>query len=285
MQENTAASRTKKRVILTAGAVLVAAITVLGVLQLRPSGAPAPAADDSPPPELTASDITNQFLTALTSGDAAGAGKLTDDPDASTAQLAAVWQTLRPSSATADRIAPVAPAPDATAVDERFTLTWQLGTQRTWTYESALRVVKAAAGWRVQWQPTLVHPRLAAGQSLALRDVAGQPAVVDRDGTQLVTWTTNGTSAADPAVAPLLVGGLGRVAAEQGSAGGWYVALVDAAGADVEVLHGTPTAPHVATLSVPVQKAAQAAVDTQQNPAALVAIQPSTGDILAVAQN
>jgi len=41
----------------------------------------------------------------------------------------------------------------------------------------------------------------------------------------------------------------------------------------------------VSTLRVQMQKAAQAAVDTQQAPAMLVAIQPSSGDILAVAQN
>ncbi len=283
MQDD-ATARTRKRLIIAAGAVLAAVVTVLGVLQLLPAGAPAPAADDSPPPQLTAGDITNQFLTALTSGDAAAAGELTDDPAGATAQLTAVWQSLRPRSASADRIAPVAPAADATAVDERFTLTWLLGPG-SWSYESALRVVRTAPGWRVQWQPALVHPRLAVGQSLALRDVAGQPAVVDRDGTPLLVRTPDGTAAADPAVAPRLVGGMGRVATEQGPAGSWYVALVDAAGAELEVLHGTPAAPVVSTVGVPVQRAAQAAVDSQQQPAMLVAIQPSTGDILAVAQN
>jgi cell division protein FtsI/penicillin-binding protein 2 len=110
----------------------------------------------------------------------------------------------------------------------------------------------------------------------------GLPAVVDRDGTPLVVTTDDGTAPADPAVAPRLTGALGR---EAGGQGGWYVALVDGAGTEVEVLHGTRTTPQAATLGVPVQKAAQAAVDTQANAALLVAIQPSTGDILAVAQN
>ncbi|HEX6355193.1 penicillin-binding transpeptidase domain-containing protein, partial [Actinophytocola sp.] len=130
-----------------------------------------------------------------------------------------------------------------------------------------------------------VHPNLAAGQSLALREGTGQPAVVDRDGAPLVTWTDDGTTAADPAVAPQLVGAMGRFAGEQGPVAGWYVALVDAAGAELGILYGTGPTPIPSTLSVSVQKAAQTAVDSQDLPTMLVAIQPSTGDILAVAQN
>ncbi|MFL6125996.1 penicillin-binding transpeptidase domain-containing protein [Actinophytocola sp.] len=277
-------SRTKKRLIIATGAVLVAAITVVGVLQLRSSGDtadPAGASTPAPPPELTAADVTNQFLDALTHNQAQDAGRLTDDVQAAATQLSEVWRTLQPSSATAGAT-PVNPPAAATDVDEQFTLTWQLGPGRTWTYPSGLHLTRTAAGWRVRWQPAIVHPRLAAGQSLAVRGGTGQPAVVDRDGTPLVVTTDDGTAPADPAVAPRLTGALGR---EAGGQGGWYVALIDGAGTEIEVLYGTKTAPQAATLSVPVQKAAQAAVDTQRNPAMLVAIQPSTGDILAVAQN
>jgi transpeptidase family protein/MecA-like transpeptidase family protein len=275
-------SPTTKILIIGTGALLVAAVTFVGLLQLRPDGdSTAPPTTSAPPPELTATEVTNQFLDALTHGQAAAAGRLTDDEQAATTQLADVWRTLQPSAATA-RAALVAPPPEATAADERFTLTWRLGPDRTWEYQSGLHLVKAGTGWRVRWQPAIVHPRLAAGQSLAMRGGVGQPAVVDRDGTPLLNWTETGTTPADPAVAPGLTPAMGRVV---GGHGGWYVALIDTAGADVEVLYGARTAAQGATLSVPVQKAAQAAVDTQQNPAMLVAIQPSSGDILAVAAN
>ena len=280
-------SRTRKRLIIAAAVVLVAAITFVGVLQLRSTGdatGQAPTTPE-PPPELTAADVANQFLEALTHNQAEEAGRLTDDPAAATAQLTEVWRTLQPSSAAATRTGAPNPPPAATAADEQFTLTWQLGPDRVWEYQNGLHLVKAEAGWRVQWQPAVVHPRLGAGQSLAVRGGVGQPAVVDRDGAPLVVWTADGTAPADPAVAPRLTGALGRTVGGQGGPIGWYVALVDAAGAEVDVVFGNKTAPQVATLSVPVQKAAQAAVDTQQNPAMLVAIQPSTGDILAVAQN
>lgn len=69
---------------------------------------------------------------------------------------------------------------------------------------------------------------------------------------------------------------------------GWRVVSVNQNGADVEVL--TEVAPKPApsitmTLDRAVQDAAQHAVDGQGNKAMLVAIRPSTGEILAVAQN
>lgn len=69
---------------------------------------------------------------------------------------------------------------------------------------------------------------------------------------------------------------------------GWRVVSVNQNGADVDVL--TEVAPKPApsvtlTLDRPVQNAAQHAVDAQGNKAMLVVIKPSSGEILAVAQN
>jgi hypothetical protein len=284
-----AASRKKKRLIVAAGAVLAAAVTALGVLQLVPAGGDDGGAGTEPGDttrtEATAVQVANRFLDAFAAGDAAGAGALTDAAAAATAQLTAVWQALAPTSVVADRTAIVAPAPGATTVAEPFTLTWEFGPGRGWTYESTLALAEGRDGWRVRWQPSLVHPRLTAGHTLALRTRTGQPAVLDRDGAPLVTWSDAGSTPADPAVAPLLVPGMRRVADGRGSTGGWHVALADAAGTEVEVLHGTRSVPLTSTLSRPVQRAAQAAVDAQPLPTMLVAVQPSTGDLLAVAQN
>lgn len=69
---------------------------------------------------------------------------------------------------------------------------------------------------------------------------------------------------------------------------GWSVVAVNANGADVGVL--TETAPEpVPSISIsldrPIQVAAQNAVNVSRDQAMMVVIQPSTGDILAVAQN
>ncbi|MDT5075426.1 MAG: hypothetical protein QOJ80_63 [Mycobacterium sp.] len=72
------------------------------------------------------------------------------------------------------------------------------------------------------------------------------------------------------------------------AAAGWSVDLVDAQGKPTEVLTSTPphdTAPVRTTLDTRLQLLAQQAVSTELRPAVLVAISPSTGGILAAAQN
>jgi cell division protein FtsI/penicillin-binding protein 2 len=69
---------------------------------------------------------------------------------------------------------------------------------------------------------------------------------------------------------------------------GWSVVTVNAVGAEVQTLAGKPAepAPTVATtLSRAVQAAGEDAAEAVPNPAMIVALQPSSGDVLAVAQN
>lgn len=69
---------------------------------------------------------------------------------------------------------------------------------------------------------------------------------------------------------------------------GWQVVATGPGGAETAMLHDTPPQPVdpiSATLSDRVQKAAEQAVDPMPQGAMLVALQPSTGDVLAVAQN
>ena len=69
---------------------------------------------------------------------------------------------------------------------------------------------------------------------------------------------------------------------------GWRVVSVNQNGVDVDVLNEVPGAPAPSvTLSLDrsVQNAAQGAVNTAGNQAMIVVIKPSTGEILAVAQN
>lgn len=275
------ASRAKKRVVLAVGVVLVAVLTTAGVLIVWPSDRGGGTAAE--PAEQTAVSLANEFLDALTTGDAKAAGELTDDAAAATTQLADVWRTLAPTSGGAGRARLVEPPSDATSATQPFSLTWELGQGESWSYESTMRLVKDDAGWRVHWEPTITHPRLAVGQSLAFKTHTGQPAVVDVDRAPLLTWAENGAVATDPAVAPLLTPGMARTVGAPAAA--WYVALVDNAGTELAVLHGEHAKPYTSSLRRPVQLAAQAAVDAQSLPTMLVALQPSTGDVLAVAQN
>ncbi|GAA1203914.1 penicillin-binding transpeptidase domain-containing protein [Prauserella alba] len=69
---------------------------------------------------------------------------------------------------------------------------------------------------------------------------------------------------------------------------GWRIAVNDSAGAEVRQLHAVEAKPASAvhsTLSLPVQQAAERALQKVDGPAAIVAVRPSNGDLLAVAQN
>lgn len=93
----------------------------------------------------------------------------------------------------------------------------------------------------------------------------------------------------DDNFAPALIGEVRKAVADQldGQAG-WRVVSVNQNGVDVAVLNEVDPAPAPSitiSLNRAVQRAAQNAVNTRGDKAMLVAIKPSTGEILAVAQN
>nr|WP_108637821.1 penicillin-binding transpeptidase domain-containing protein [Mycobacterium numidiamassiliense] len=93
----------------------------------------------------------------------------------------------------------------------------------------------------------------------------------------------------DPHFAPAVVGAVKKAVADQldGQAG-WRVVSVNQNGVDVAVLHeveGSPAPSVSITLDRVVQNAAQRAVDNKGGKAMIVVIKPSTGEILAIAQN
>ncbi len=93
----------------------------------------------------------------------------------------------------------------------------------------------------------------------------------------------------DPHFAPAVISAVKKAVIDQldGQAG-WRVVSVNQNGVDVAVLHeveGSPAPSVSITLDRAVQNAAQRAVDTRGGKAMIVAIKPSTGEILAIAQN
>jgi len=93
----------------------------------------------------------------------------------------------------------------------------------------------------------------------------------------------------DDRFAPALVGEVKKTVLDQlDGESGWRVVSVNQNGADVDVLTEVAAKPAPSinlTLDRRVQDAAQHAVDAQGNKAMIVAIRPSNGEILAVAQN
>jgi cell division protein FtsI/penicillin-binding protein 2 len=94
---------------------------------------------------------------------------------------------------------------------------------------------------------------------------------------------------ADKTLAPTVLPGIRKLVEDDliGKAG-WRVVTTDASGAEVSELYAKAAEPaeaaHV-TLSTKTQLAAQGALKAERTPAMLVAMQASTGELLAVAQN
>jgi cell division protein FtsI/penicillin-binding protein 2 len=94
---------------------------------------------------------------------------------------------------------------------------------------------------------------------------------------------------ADKRLAPTLLPGIRKLVEDDliGKSG-WRVITTDESGAEIAELYSKAAEPAEAarvTLSVKTQNAAQAALAAERNASMLVAIQPSTGELLAVAQN
>ncbi|MGH3909222.1 MAG: penicillin-binding transpeptidase domain-containing protein, partial [Pseudonocardiaceae bacterium] len=86
----------------------------------------------------------------------------------------------------------------------------------------------------------------------------------------------------------LLPGIRSTVEEQLAGAAGWHIVTVNPVGAEVEELAGQPPRPAVTvntTVDRGVQASAEDALNGVPNPAMIVAMQPSTGEILAVAQN
>ncbi|KAA9151222.1 penicillin-binding protein [Amycolatopsis acidicola] len=255
-------------------AVAVVVIVAAAFLVLRggSTGSQAPAA------ALQPSDVAASYAGAWSRGDTTTAGSLTDSPQAATAALNAARTELAPTDFGAIVL-------HVSGQSAALRVRWTLGTGRVWTYDTTLGLVRAGDGWAVHFSPAVIHPDLKTGERLAVHGASAGNAVVDRAGKPLLTWQGSEAKAVDPAVAPLLLPAMARVAGD--AAKGWSVVIVDAAGAERRLFgEGEVQAKTLTTsLSSSAQAAAQAAVDSSSVPAMLVAIQPSTGDILAVAQN
>lgn len=347
------ASRTRAPLAALVPLTLVGALTSCGLL----GGGAAP------------QDTAQEFVRAVASGDTAAASQLTDHPAEAAALLDKIRGALEPTAVRAelDQVRDSGVG----AASASYTATWTLGEGREWSYPASFDLTHTddkAKPWLVRWSPTVLHPKLSAGQSVQVREEQPQPApIVDRDGAPLLepqrvvavllyrdqagdlaavaaalaarlsqfdagitqqsivdgaakTPTGNGYPVAvlrEPdyqAVKDAIYDLPGvrfsaqtrmlapdrdfakhvlptiRTAVEGQLAGrpGWKVVTLDAAGADVDTLHETPPNPGTTvrvTLSRQVQAAAEAAVAPIAQQAVIVALQPSTGEVLAVAQN
>ncbi|MEU5190471.1 penicillin-binding transpeptidase domain-containing protein [Streptomyces klenkii] len=249
-------------------------------------GEPAPLRT-GPPTAAEIKKTAQDFLAAWESGDTAKAAALTDNSGAATTALTGYRET-----AHVEKVSLKPGTPQGAKVPFSVSAEISYGKQRsTWTYDSSLDVVRGRTTGQalVDWQPSVVHPKLARGETLRT-DAGAAPQVdaVDRNGAKL--------DAKDyPSLASVLPQLRKRFAEDAGGAPGVEVQAVPEGGAEAAAGQGiAPKTLYVVSKGKPatlkttfdagVQRAAEAAVNLRDD-ASVVAVKASTGEILAVANS
>jgi hypothetical protein len=269
-----------RRVVLTGGALVAAVVITAGAALLWSGGSPA-----STPAASTATvrtdlarprTVAQQFITALSTGDVSAAAMVTDAPDAAAAVIGQSKKGMAQAAYSA-RLAPTQPSPQgATSATATADVSWTLRGADVWKYTTSFEMRRSGDSWKVHWAPSALHPQLAEGQSLAYQVELGDGALIDRDGTPVAQWSIS------PEVLTQVKSAVGTLRGTDG----WKIVAVNSTGTPVTVFQekqAKAAATVTTTLGQTFQKATLAAVESQPKPTMVVAMQPSTGEVLAVA--
>jgi beta-lactamase class D len=263
-----------RRYILISGALATA--TVIGVAGAMLWGG-GPAVSETPKKQVaTPSDVAQSFVFKMFGDNTAAASALTDAPDAAAKALAAT-KTGMGTSAFQARLEPAPPLPDGTTTTEiAAAVAWTMPNSALLKYDIKIALQRTADEWKVHWTPTVIHPQLTEGGALVYRQALADGALLGRDGKPLVKGS----------IPDGLYTTITAQAGDLKGTDGWEVGL--SSGTDFTALDGKkPEAGEKLTVTIDQarQAAAQAAVDALSQGAAIVAIDPKTTEVLAVAQN
>ncbi|MDX3851335.1 penicillin-binding transpeptidase domain-containing protein [Streptomyces sp. AK02-01A] len=233
---------------------------------------------------LSAEEIdkaAKDFLTGWAGGgDAAGVAQLTNDAAAAEPVIDGFHDQARVVEAVITPGKAVGPK-----VPFTVKATVELdGARKPWSYSSELTVVRGLTTGRplVDWAPSVIHPKLTAENHLVTSEADAPPIeAVDRNGTKL-------TKEKYPSLGPVLDQLRERYGADAGGSPGIELMLKsnDETVPDQTLLTLAKgrTGKLRTTLDANVQAAAERAVK-KFSEASVAAVKPSTGEILAVANN
>jgi hypothetical protein len=242
-------------------------------------------------PEQDAQQITTAFLQAWQAGDLNQAARYTDRPAVAQAALASYrkYLHLRKLTGTAQSAAPVSGGGTRESVTFAVNATvadadGAGALHGTWSYHSKLTAYAKPNSnlWYVAWAPDVLAPNLTTSTHLAAVKVAPQVAQVsDSSGKDITTYQDAGLTK----IANLL----GNQAPPGRGTPGLNVEIQSAAGKPVQNSQAAIIAPNnipnLATTIDPKAEAAARAAVTMHKGSSMVAIQPSSGKILAIANN
>lgn len=225
------------------------------------------------------------FLAAWAAHDAHKAASHTDTPDDAESLLTSVLTNLKPSSTT---------VVDGDGVKKGegkayfpFTVTMVVPGAGDVTWRSGAQVVDTSGTWKVEFASPVIHPELKEGQTLALKSGNDRAEVLDAEGDPLRADSLVGT--VDPASGKGTSGLQARyddVLSGGGQPGRLLVVADRQSGQAVKDLTKAAPAegrPVRTTIDPRVQKAAADALAGVEVNAAIVAVDPGNGHILAAA--
>ncbi|QYC42752.1 Penicillin-binding protein A [Nonomuraea coxensis DSM 45129] len=247
----------------------------------------------------TPDGTAQRFVAAWQAGDAAAMAR-----ELATPQQLGVYEQQRAAlgvERTSVRLGRVAEGDGRAGVP--YTVTLTLKNVGDWSYDGRLDLVVADRAWKVDWSPAALHPRLTAGAEFSIKTRWPRRAeITDADGGRIDDGTAGGS-------VQQLVGYLGKATKEDvaklgsaykagqpiGRAGlqqtfqkrlaGTPSTDIRLGGETLETIEGSEGEPVRTSLDPRTQAAAVTAVKDIEKPTSMVAIRPSTGEILAVVNN
>lgn len=232
-----------------------------------------------PPSADEVEETTANFFAAWEKGRTTQAANLTNN-DAAAAQVLRSY--AQDAHITGVKITPGKANGDTVPYTVTAKVSYD-GKSEPLSYKSELTVVRGRTTGRalVDWQPTVIHPQLKRDDTLVTGEAAAPPIeAVDRDGTVL-------TKDEYPSLGPVLDTLRDRYGSKAGGSPGVELAIRHAdESPDTSLLtlaKGEPGKLRT-TLSASVQAAAEKAVQRYAE-SSVVALKPSTGEVLAVANH
>lgn len=184
-----------------------------------------------------------------------------------------------------------------------YTTTLKLKNIGDWTYEGQIDLKVADRAWKVDWTPKTLHPSLTAGATFALKTRWPDRAkITDADDGRIDDGSAGGSvqqlvgyleKATKKDVAKLgssyqvgqAIGRDGLQATFQKQLAGTPATEIKVGDKTLQTIEGSDGEDVKTTLDPRAQAAAVAAVKDVKKPTSMVAIKPSTGEILAVVNN
>jgi Penicillin binding protein transpeptidase domain/NTF2-like N-terminal transpeptidase domain len=283
----------RRTVIIAAALAVVAVIAAVIVTVVLPggNGNTTGLVPTGTSPGQDADQIATAFLQAWQAGDLGQAARYTDHPAAAQAALLTYQKYLHLGKLTAATEGSTAVATGATRGSVTYTINAKVadsdGTQAlrgTWSYHASLSAYQKPNSqvWYIAWKPDVLAPNLTSATHLAAVRVAPQVAgVSDASGKDITSYGDAGLTN----IANLLE----KQAPPGRGTPGLYVEIQTAAGKAVANSQAVVVAPNnipnlTTTIDLTAEAAARSAVAMHQD-SSMIAIQPSTGKILALANN